>query len=85
MKTMGVKELKKRLSEVLREVEDTGQVIGVSNRGRVVTRLVPMHAARASKHDPRATIADIDALAAAISDGVPADVSVDDAINDIRR
>ncbi len=85
MKTMGVKELKKHLSEVLREVEETGQVIGVSNRGRVVAQLVPIPAARISKHDPRATIANLDALAEEISAGLPPNISVEDAINDIRR
>jgi prevent-host-death family protein len=85
MKTMGVKELKKHLSEVLHEIENTGQVIGVSNRGRVVARLVPMRVGQGSKHDPLATIADLDALAVAISASLPDDISVEDTINEIRR
>ncbi len=32
MKTMGVRELKKHLTEALREVEETGQIIRVSDR-----------------------------------------------------
>lgn len=85
MKTMGLKELKKHLSEVLREVEETGQIIVIRNRGRAVARLIPERVAEVRKHDPRATITDIDALAAELSAGVPADVSVEDMINDIRR
>lgn len=85
MKTIGVKELKKHLSEVLREAETTGEIIGVSNRGRIVARLVPTRTMRGSGHSPRATIADLDALAAKISANVPDGVSVEGVINDIRR
>ncbi|MDQ3930863.1 MAG: type II toxin-antitoxin system prevent-host-death family antitoxin [Chloroflexota bacterium] len=82
---MGVKELKEHLSEVLREVEETGEIVGVSKRGRIVARLVPARYGQRSKHDPRATIVDLDQLAAEISAGAPAGVSVEDVINDIRR
>ena len=85
MITMGVKELKEHLSEVLHEMQTTGQIIGVSNRGRIVARLVPVRSAQYDKHDPRVTIASLDELAAQISANVPANVSVEDVINDIRR
>ena len=85
MKTVGVKELKKHLSEVLHEVETQGQIIGVSNRGRVVARLVPSARELANTRDPRATIADIDALAAQISADTTSQLSVEDALNEIRR
>ncbi len=49
MKTIGVKELKEHLSEVLREIEETGQIIGVSNRGRIVARLVPAQLGQRTK------------------------------------
>jgi prevent-host-death family protein len=85
MITIGVKELKEHLSEVLHEMQTTGQIIGVSNRGRIVARLVPVRPAQDNKHNPRATIASLDELAAQISANLPADVSVEDVINDIRR
>jgi prevent-host-death family protein len=85
VKTIGVKELKKHLSEVLREVEETGQVIGVSNRGRIVARLVPARHGQNGKRDPRDTIAAITALAEEISADLPPTVSVEEIINDIRR
>ncbi len=85
MKTMGIKELKKNLSEVLREVEESGQTVAVSNRGRIVARLIPAQSPRTHIHDPRATIADIATLAAQISADLPATVSVEETINDIRR
>ena len=85
MITMGVKELKEHLSEVLHEMQTTGQTIAVSNRGRIVARLVPVRPAHDGEHSPRATIASLDELAAQISANVPAKVSVEDVINDIRR
>ena len=85
MKTIGVKELKKHLSEVLREVEENGQVISVSNRGRIVARLVPARSGKNGNHNPRDTVAAITALAEEISADLPATVSVDEIINDIRR
>lgn len=85
MKTIGVKELKEHLSEVLREVEETGQIVDVSNRGTIVARLIPARFGQNSKSDPRATIADLDTLTAELSAGVPAGVSVEDVVNDIRR
>ena len=40
MKSIGVRELKKRLSEVLRDVR-SGETLEVTIRGEVVARLVP--------------------------------------------
>jgi prevent-host-death family protein len=85
MKTIGVKELKEHLSEVLREIEETGQIIGVSNRGRIVARLVPAQLGQRTKRDPRVAIAEIDALAAEISAGLTGTINVEDVISDIRR
>ena len=85
MKTMGVRDLKRHFSEVLREVQQEGQVIDITNRGRVVARLVPVHTSRPRTRDARATIANLDALAADISAHVPAGVRIEDVINDIRR
>jgi prevent-host-death family protein len=42
MRTIGVRELKARTSEVLREVRERGTEIEVTHRGRVVARLVPV-------------------------------------------
>jgi prevent-host-death family protein len=85
VRTIGIKELKEHLSEVLREVEETGEVVDVSKRGRIVARLIPAHNGRRGKHDARATIADLDTLAAQISADVRVGVSVEATINDIRR
>ncbi len=85
MKTIGVRELKKHLSETLREIEETGQSIGVSNRGRIVARLVPTRLEQSSRDDVRATIASIEELIAEITPDLPDTVNVEEIINDIRR
>src|SRR5438067_12088358 len=41
MRTVGVRELKERTSEILREVQ-AGQVVDVTNRGTTIARLVPV-------------------------------------------
>ena len=43
MKSIGVRELRQRASECLREVE-AGRTLEVTSRGRVVARLVPVRA-----------------------------------------
>lgn len=40
--TMGLSELKVRLAEVVRQVEGTGTVVTVTDRGRAVARLAPL-------------------------------------------
>ena len=85
MRTIGVKQLKEHLSEVLREIEATGQIIGVSNRGRIVARLVPAQLGQRARRDPRAAIAEIDALSAEISAGLTGTINVTDIISDMRR
>ena len=81
-KTIGVRELKERLSEVLREVQE-GTSIDVTNRGQIIAHVIPAR----RKSDPeriRAELAEIDRLAAEISAHWPADVSALEAINDVR-
>src|SRR5262245_36854723 len=85
METIGIRELKARLSEVLREVEENGKVIDVTNRGEVVVRLVPMRRHRLSEEQVRAVLGDLDAMAAELAAHWPEGVSAQDAIDDIRR
>jgi prevent-host-death family protein len=42
MRSIGVRELKQRTSQVLRELQDSGKEIEVTHHGRVVARLVPV-------------------------------------------
>jgi prevent-host-death family protein len=42
MRSVGVRELKERTSQVLRELQASGEEIEVTHHGRVVARLVPV-------------------------------------------
>jgi prevent-host-death family protein len=42
MRTVGVRELKERTSQVLRDLREGGEEIEVTHHGRVVARLVPV-------------------------------------------
>ena len=42
MRAVGVRELKQRTSQVLRELQASGQEIDVTHHGRVIARLVPI-------------------------------------------
>ena len=41
MKTLGVGELKERIDEILRMVEEEGETIDVTKRGKVIAHLIP--------------------------------------------
>jgi prevent-host-death family protein len=88
VKTIGVRELKKRLSEALRDVQ-TGETIEVTNRGQVIARIMPVTPQKhdPKKHDPeavRAALTDLDNLAAEITAYWPEGVSALGAVNDVR-
>lgn len=85
MQTIGIREFKAHLSEVLREVEENGKIIDVTNRGEVVVRLVPMRRHKLSEQQVRAIISDLDAMADELAAHWPEGVSAQDAIDDIRR
>ena len=76
--------MKKRLSEVLREVQ-SGETFEVTNRGDVIALVIPARQRRRSADDIRTSLADLDRLAAEISAQWPAGVSAQDAVNDVRR
>jgi prevent-host-death family protein len=54
MRTVGVRELKQRASQVLRQLQHGGEEVEVTHRGRVVARLVPVRRARARSRTTRA-------------------------------
>ncbi len=41
MRAVGVRELRERTSEILREVNETGEVVQVTHHGKVMAHLVP--------------------------------------------
>jgi prevent-host-death family protein len=83
MKTIGIRELKKHLSEALRDVQ-AGEIIEVTNRGQIIARVVPVKPQRHSPEAVRAALTDLDSLAAEIALYWPEGVSAADAVNDAR-
>ena len=84
MKRIGVRELKANLSDILREVDEAGQVVEVTRHGRVVARLVPRQAG-GSDRDGNGAWTDLQALVAEIGAHWPAGVTAAQAVADVRR
>lgn len=86
MKRMGVSELKKHISEILRLVREEGETIEITNRGEVVARLVPDHKAPSFEELSEDEVwTDLERLSAEISAHWPAGLSAVDAVWDVRR
>jgi len=83
MKVMGIRELKSRMSEAIKEVQG-GETIEVTNHGKVVALLVPP-LRRLNSEEIEASLESIDKLAAQISAHWPEGVSALDAVQDVRR
>src|SRR5215218_4575072 len=84
MKSIGVRELKANLSEILREVDEDRQVVEVTRHGRVVARLVPPQAGPTDR-DANGAWTDLQALLAEISAQWPEGITAAQATADVRR
>jgi prevent-host-death family protein len=84
MRTLGVRELRDNISEVLRNVEQEGEIIEVTNHGRVVARLVPVARPQLNSQELDELFAEMDRVAEALSAGWPEGVTAQDAIDDVR-
>ena len=83
MKVMGIRELKARMSEAIRDVQ-RGETIEVTNHGEVVALLVP--ARRKPDGDQiRSALASLDNLAAEISKLAPQPTNVTEIISEMRN
>ncbi len=85
MRSVGVRELKSHISEILRQVEEDGEIVAVTNHGNVVAHLVPVRRAPVDVAAVRATWADFDRVAAEISAYLPDDVDAVEMVRDVRR
>ncbi|HXX77415.1 MAG TPA: type II toxin-antitoxin system prevent-host-death family antitoxin [Ktedonobacteraceae bacterium] len=86
MKTLGVRELKERISEILRLVEEEGETVEVTKRGEVIAHLVPVRKPqRSAEQADDAVWTDLERLAAEINANWPSNVSAVDAVRDVRR
>ncbi len=84
MRTVGVRELKQRASEILRRVREDGAVVELTYRGRVVAHLVPL-AQPASAASPGSFWRDLSDLSKAIDARWPAGTSAVEAVREGRR
>jgi len=83
MKTVGIRELKQRASELIRMVREEGSEIQVTYRGEVVALLIPV--IRPTPKEEAQAWLEIDHLAAEIGVRWPAGVSAEEAVAENRR
>jgi prevent-host-death family protein len=80
---MGIRELKARMSEALRDVQ-RGETIEVTNHGETVALLVPARR-KPDQEQIRSALASLDSLAAEISKLAPEHTNVAETVSDMRR
>ena len=85
MRSVGVRELRERTSEIIRWVRDEGCEVEVTYYGRVVARLVPAGPKPARPIERAAVWADLDQLAVEIGALWPKDVTAVEAVTEGRR
>ena len=90
MRTIGIRDLKTHLSEILRQVQEEGQVIEVTNHGEIVARVVPVRKRGGLKANAKdkanSTVwTDLERLAAEIGAHLPERVDAVQAVRDVRR
>jgi len=89
MATIGVRELKTHMTSILREVEELGETVDITRRGKVIARLMPATPVQPerpwSEADRAAFWAEWDALVDDIAAKTPSNVSVEDVMRDMRR
>jgi len=84
MVTIGIRELKGQISEVLRMVRETGREVQITNRGKVIALIVPANRAADPLEESRAWD-ELDQVAQDISARWPAGVSAAQAVSEARR
>ena len=82
MEEVGIRELKRRTSEIVRSVRELGETYPITYRGWVVARVVPVETPEIPKAEAMAIWARMDKLAREISDLCPSDVSAAEAVTD---
>lgn len=86
MPSIGIRELKAKASEIVRQVREEGAVYEVTVRGEVAARLVPSSQPQpASQAEIDAWLADLDLLAAEIGQQVQDRKGADEIMREERR
>jgi antitoxin (DNA-binding transcriptional repressor) of toxin-antitoxin stability system len=83
VRSIGVKELKERTTEILREVEG-GQRVAVTYYGRVLAHLVPP-TARALPEDVEKALSEAREIMAAVQRARPEPIDAVDVVREMRR
>ena len=85
MRSVGVRELRERTSEIIRWVRDEGQEVEVTYYGRVVAHLVPAGPKLPEEIERSSVWADLDQLAAEIGARWTGGVTAAEAVAEGRR
>ncbi len=86
MKSLGIHELAEHINDILRLVEEEGETIEITNRGKIIARLVPVSKPQPSiKHELTPFWEKMEQLATEIGTHWKDDVSAVEAIRDVRR
>ena len=85
MRTIGIRELKQRASEILRTVRELGEEIDVTHHGRVVARLVPVRPERPRARASASAWSTLDRVAREVGRHWPKGRSATDAVREGRR
>jgi prevent-host-death family protein len=85
VRSVGVRELKQRTSEVLRKVRQRQERVEVTLRGEVVAMLVPVGRRRARKPRASTVWTDVDRLAREVTARWPRGIGAAEAVSEGRR
>jgi prevent-host-death family protein len=85
VRAIGVRELKQRTSQILRDVRERGEEIDVTHHGRVIARLVPVARERVRARTTAAVWSTLDRVAREIGRRWPRGHSATQAVREGRR
>jgi prevent-host-death family protein len=85
VRAIGVRELKQRTSQILKDVRERGEEIDVTHHGRVIARLVPVAHERVRARPPAAAWSTLDRVAREIGRRWPKGRSATQAVREGRR
>jgi prevent-host-death family protein len=85
MAEVGIRELKKNASELLRRVREGGEIIDITYYGEVVARLIPVKKNKTTAEELDKLWADMDQLAKEVSAKWSGSPSAIDAVREGRR
>jgi prevent-host-death family protein len=84
MKTIDADDLQANITQVLYEVE-SGRTVGITRHGKIVAQIIPATQQQPLDRDTNGIWTQLLQIRQEISARWPKDISVEDAINDMRR